>query len=170
MNALSICPDCSGYVPSSAACPHCQVAAPRDSRAMRLLKRSLKFVAAGAMSVTVSACYGGPVGDSAIESISVSSGGGSAVVVGSSLQLVATATLGDGSQMDITPSAVWTTNSAGIATVTGGLVTGVSPGTASIAAEQDGMLGSTNVTVTATFDEAHEQIAIEPGSLGDGPG
>ena len=149
MKALSICPDCSGYVPESTACPHCQVAAPRNSRAMRLLKRSLKFVAAGAMSVTVSACYGGPVGETMdITSIAVTDG---AVVVSSSFQLSATATLAGGDNADVTETALWATNSAGIATVVGGLVTGVSPGTALISAEQELIVGTGTVTVTTAL-------------------
>lgn len=153
MKALSICPTCSGFVPDSAACPHCRVAPPAQSPAMRVLKRSLRFVAAGAMTVTIAACYGAPCeGDciaEPIESIAVS--GGDTVAVGSNLQLSAIATLEDATAEDITYSAVWSTNSSGIAAVNGGLVTGISVGSAVITASQDSASGFTTVTVTASM-------------------
>lgn len=125
---------------------------------MRLLKRSLKFVAGGAMTVTIAACYGAPVSDSTIETIEVT--GGSAVVVGTDLQLTATAFFADATTLDVTGTAVWTTNSSGIATVTGGLVTGVSPGTAVITATEDGVSGQTSVTVSATFEDGTFASAV----------
>ena len=152
MKQLAICPQCSGYVPESAPCPHCRVAPPRESSAMRLLKRSLKFVAGGAMTVTIAACYGAPTSADSVDMVEVT--GGDAVVVGSSLQLTATATYGDGYTADATFSAIWTTNSAGIASVNGGLVTGLSPGTAVITATEDGVDGFATVTVSASSSAA----------------
>lgn len=88
------------------------------------------------------------------DSITIS--GGTAVTVGTDLQLTATAVGGD-DPGDITTISTWTTNSAGVATVgaSTGLVTGVSAGTATITAEHDGVMGTTIVTVStaaATFD------------------
>jgi hypothetical protein len=86
-------------------------------------------------------------GHTAPDSITVS--GGTAVTVGSSLQLTATA-VGGSEPGDITTESAWTTNSAGVATVGAatGLVTGVSAGTATISAEHDGVIGMTTITVS----------------------
>ena len=170
MNTLAICQTCSGYRPADASCPHCQVAPPRQSRAMRLLKRSLQFVAGSALTVTVAACYGSPCSSdedcygSNIDSITVI--GGEAVTVGSSLQLAATAMLTDGSFLDVTLTAEWSTDNPGIATVVEGLVTGESPGTAMISATQDGITGFANVTVSTSMSFSLAEV----GSGGDGPG
>lgn len=147
MSALSICPDCSGFVPQSAVCPHCEVAAPRTSPALRVLKRSLRFVAAGAMTVTISACYGGGPVCTDCEVTGVEVTGDNAVVVGAELQLTATASLDDGTLMDVTLSALWESDTPAVATVDAGLVTGVSPGSATISADFDGYIGTAVVTV-----------------------
>jgi hypothetical protein len=51
---------------------------------------------------------------------------------GQTMQLTARAVLSDGSQLDVTSSATWSSNNPGAMTVVAGLVTGVNPGVAII--------------------------------------
>jgi len=76
-------------------------------------------------------------------------GAGSSLYVGGTLQLTATGTFSDGSTNNLTSTAAWTSLTPAVATVTGGLVTGVSAGTASITATASGITGSLTVTVAA---------------------
>ena len=58
MPALHACPACAGFVPASrSTCPHCDAAItpPRGHRLARVL---VSMIGAGAMSVTLMACYG----------------------------------------------------------------------------------------------------------------
>jgi trimeric autotransporter adhesin len=72
------------------------------------------------------------------------------ILVGQTQQMTATGTYDDGSTKTITGSVSWSTTDASVATVTtsGGLVTGVSSGTASIQATSATISGSTSVTVS----------------------
>ncbi len=82
---------------------------------------------------------------------------------GSTQQLTATGTYDDGSTKNITGSAQWTSDDTTIATVSagGGLVTGVSAGTAGISASSGGISGSTTVTITLANLQS---IDVEPSS------
>ncbi len=82
-----------------------------------------------------------------LTSISVS--GGTTVVVGSALALVASPKDQNGSA--ITATVAWTSNAPTIASVnaSSGVVTGVAVGTAVIAATSGSVSGTVNVTVTA---------------------
>ena len=104
----------------------------------------------GSASLTVSA---------AISSIAVTPNPGS-VNVNGTLQMTAIATLADGSTQDITATANWSSSLPNIASVaaTGGLVTGVSKGTASIKASLSGISGQSSVTVNAVLTS----ISITP--------
>ena len=67
---------------------------------------------------------------------------------GTNLQLTATGIFSDGSTQDLTASVSWSSSGA-IATVSsGGVVTGMGAGSATITATQAGVLGATTVTVT----------------------
>lgn len=60
MSKLTSCPHCSAFVPSGAdACPCCQAAAPR-TRLPAAARALLAIGGGGLLSVTLSACYGGP--------------------------------------------------------------------------------------------------------------
>lgn len=123
-----------------------------ESRSISAVWRVLRVVASGALLLTVSACpWGGMAGYRVIQSITVSSG---SVLVGADVQLSATAKADDPWTWDVTETAEWTTSSAGIATVVGGLVTGISPGTVTITAEEENITGSESVTVSVSFDNA----------------
>ena len=108
----------------------------------------------GMVAVWNTACSGDDDDDDGHEApVSIAVTGGTAVTVGSTLQLTATATYDDASTEDITSGAegsVWTTNSAANATVGAatGLVTGVSAGPATITATHDGIAGSITLTVS----------------------
>ncbi|WP_164885316.1 beta strand repeat-containing protein [Geovibrio thiophilus] len=78
---------------------------------------------------------------------------------GTTVQLTATGTYSDGSTQDITADAVWTTSNGARAAVSGGLVTGVSVGTANITAAVGSVSRSAAVTVTAA---ALSSIEITP--------
>jgi trimeric autotransporter adhesin len=74
---------------------------------------------------------------------------------GASQRFTATATRSDGTTLDVTASAVWTTDNASIATVSSavgseGEVQAVSPGNAVVSATFGGQSGRANVTVQST--------------------
>jgi hypothetical protein len=75
----------------------------------------------------------------------------SALWVGDVQQLVLVATLADMSTLDVSGQAAWTSSAAGVATVaTGGVVTGVSAGTATIGATVGSLSTSSQATVLAS--------------------
>ena len=65
-------------------------------------------------------------------------------------QFVATASYSDGSSQTKTSQAAWTSTAGGVATVTAGLATGVSVGTAEIIASLGGFADTSEITVTST--------------------
>ena len=57
MATLRSCSSCEGFIPEHAtACPNCDVAAPRRSRAM--LRLAAGVLGGGAFAMTLMACYG----------------------------------------------------------------------------------------------------------------
>lgn len=60
--ALAACPACAGLVPSGRShCLHCDVPLPAPGAdRWRWLRRALAATAAGAATITLMACYGGP--------------------------------------------------------------------------------------------------------------
>jgi trimeric autotransporter adhesin len=66
---------------------------------------------------------------------------------GSSQQLTALATLSNNGTQDVTGSATWSSSNTAVATVSGGLVTGVSIGSATVTATYGGQTGSASVSV-----------------------
>jgi len=72
------------------------------------------------------------------------------ILVNGTQQMTATGTYDDGSQKNLTGTSSWTSSDLTVATVTasGGLVTGVSDGTATIQATHGIVSGSTTVTVS----------------------
>ena len=83
---------------------------------------------------------------------------------GTSQALTATANYSDGTSLDVTSTAVWTSNRAAVAAVSNaagsqGTVTAVALGTATITATFSGVAGSTTVTVSAP---TLVQIVIAP--------
>jgi hypothetical protein len=65
-------------------------------------------------------------------------------------KLTATGIYSNGSKQDLSAQAVWTSSGTGVATVDpGGKVTAVSPGSTTIIAEADGVVGSATLIVTA---------------------
>lgn len=75
-------------------------------------------------------------------------------------QLTATLNMSDGSTQDVTASATWTSSDETVATVsTGGLVTGVAEGTATITATAQGQSDTCAVTVPAPVAEG---MTVDP--------
>jgi hypothetical protein len=105
----------------------------------------LLFVAAAAMS-----CNGFFV-DPILQTITVTPAT-PGILVGGTQQMTATGTYDDGSRKNITGTSSWTSSDLTVATVTasGGLVTGVGAGTATIQATNEIISGSTTVTVSLT--------------------
>jgi 6-phosphogluconolactonase (cycloisomerase 2 family) len=110
----------------------------------------------GSTTVTVTAAT--------LESISVTPKNPT-VDTGGTQQLLATGTFSNGDTEDITATADWTSDAPAIATVDSsgeqnGLVTGEAVGTATITAEQDGIKGSTTVTVATASEFAYVTDSI----------
>lgn len=97
--------------------------------------------------VTVQVTSGGGGGPSPVVSIAIT--GSLSVPVGGTTQLTATATRQDGSQSNVTGTAAWMSTAPGVATVAGGLVSGVSAGPATIRASFEGITRDAVVTITA---------------------
>ena len=86
--------------------------------------------------------------------------GNATIGKGKTLQLKATAVYSDGTVLDVTASAAWTTSQATVAPVSSsGIVTGMSAGNAQISATYQGMAGSDPITVQPA---AVVSISISP--------
>ncbi len=77
--------------------------------------------------------------------------GSSTVGAGASTQMTAIGTYSDQTTKDITGTASWASSQYSVATVQGGLVTGVNPGTASITATLSGISAAATITVTSGY-------------------
>ncbi len=131
-------------------------------------------------SVTVQSSHGGldtavvqgaPAPPAALVSITVTPSNPS-VGVGLTLQFTATGTFDDQSTADLTSSVTWHISASSVATIdaTTGLATGVSVGTTSISATEDGVT-STAVELGVTPPPALVSIAVTPNagvSIGKG--
>ncbi len=127
-----------------------------------------------ATAVTAIACGGddSPTGTAAVTSVSVTAPN-SNLFVGSTTQLSATAK--DASGNAISGATVnWTSSSDAIATVSPtGLVTGVSPGNATITATSNGKTGTTTLTISSkivNFAVSLTPAAEPPGLVGNPTG
>ena len=84
----------------------------------------------------------------------------SSLLAGSTQQFRATGHYSDGSTLDISSQVTWSSSNAGAATITSlGFATGVAAGASTISATQNGISGSTNLTITAA---ALNSITIAP--------
>jgi hypothetical protein len=104
--------------------------------------------------------------------ITITPGNGT-VAEGTSINLVATGTLTNGTKQDITSSVLWTSSNPSVATISNasgsyGSATGVAPGTVTVIAAFAGQVGVASLTVT---DATLSAITINPPSpiinLGD---
>ncbi len=77
--------------------------------------------------------------------------GSSTVGAGASTQMKAIGTYSDQTTKDITSTASWASSQYSVATVQGGSVTGVNPGTASITATLSGVSAAATITVTSGY-------------------
>jgi len=89
---------------------------------------------------------GGPPPGPTLQSIAVTPSALTASV-GGGHGLHATGTYSDGTTKDLTASAAWSSSAATVATVAGGVVTGVSAGTATVSAATSGVSGSSTITI-----------------------
>jgi hypothetical protein len=97
------------------------------------------------------ACDAGAFESRGVQSLAVAAtGGGAGVKVGATAQFAATGTFDGGGTADVSARAAWSSDNAAILTVDStGKATGVSPGTAHVAATVDGATGEAAVAVTA---------------------
>ncbi len=75
--------------------------------------------------------------------------GNTSIQIGQSTQLQAVAQLSDGSAQTVTTAAAWSSSATNVATISGGLVTGQSAGTAPIQASYQGKVASAGVVVSS---------------------
>jgi Big-like domain-containing protein len=94
------------------------------------------------------ACSDTPTAASSVKSVSSVAVNGTAPGVGAAAQFTATATLSDGTTMDVTSLANWTTSDTSTVTVsTLGVVTGVADGSATVTATYSNVAGSIAIAV-----------------------
>jgi uncharacterized protein YjdB len=118
-------------------------------RYMPKIKRKLQLSAAFAALIIVAFSIGcsGFFVDPTLTTITVTPATPS-VVAGDTLQLTATGSYDDGSTKNITGTVTWTTSDNGVATVSsGGLLTGMAVGSATLTATSAAISGTTTVTV-----------------------
>lgn len=115
-------------------------------------KVSVTAVAPG--STTLRASFGGVTGTTSLRVSSATLTGVSVspsaatVFVGGSASLTATANFSDGTSIDVTAAATWSTSDGAVATVGGGIVKGVGAGTATITATYSTAKGTAAITVS----------------------
>jgi Bacterial Ig-like domain (group 2) len=98
------------------------------------------------LTMFAAAC-GSSTSPSTVSSVAVT---GVVPAVGAQSQMVATATLSNGTTQDVTSSATWQSSNNAVAAVTSsGLVTGVAAGAVQITATYQSVSGVDNVTITA---------------------
>jgi|GEM_PF-1498929 len=90
--------------------------------------------------------------------------GSATMAAGNTQALTATATYSDGSSQNVTAQAAWATSNAAVATVSGGVVTGVAPGSAAIAASFGGRTGTAAITVTPSVFAAGDYRTVAGGN------
>ena len=133
---------------------------------------ALTIMAAAIFAVACGGDDEPPTGTAAVVSVTVSQPTG-AILVGATTTL--TATTKDASGAAVTGSTVtWSSSSDAIATVSqAGVVTGVTPGTATITATSNGKTGTATVTVnskTVTFSVTMSPANEPPGLAGNPTG
>jgi len=85
---------------------------------------------------------------------------------GGILQLLAEGTFSDGSRGNLNDSALWSSSNPAIARVDGrGLVTAVAPGTARVSASQEGLQGSSTITVPDAPKPTITAVSVNPAQL-----
>jgi len=108
------------------------------------VRRASIVVGAVVLAAAAVAC-GSPTAPATVKSVVVT---GSAPAVGSSSQFTATATMSNGTTLDVTSSSTWSSSDSTVATVsTTGTVTGVAEGSASIQATYLSVSGTDVVVV-----------------------
>lgn len=119
------------------------------------------WTAVAAGSATITARYGGVSGTIAVTVLgggapppastpqSVSISGSLSATAGSSTSLTATAHYANGSTVDVSSQATWNSSNGSVATVSGGVVTGVAAGSATITATFQGVSFQVTVTISA---------------------
>lgn len=108
----------------------------------------------------VSGCNGFFTSGNAVASITVSPASRLSAT-GKTINFTANGTTVNGASEDVTSTATWKSSNNSVATVSGGAVTTVSAGTASITATQDSETGTANLIVTAS---SLSSISLSPSS------
>ncbi len=114
-------------------------------------KQKLQLIAAFATLFTLVLCVGchGFFTNPTLTSLAV--GPEATINQGTQLQMTAVGTYNDGTQETVTSGLNWSSSASNIASInSGGLVTGVSPGDATISASAQAVTGTASITVTIT--------------------
>jgi uncharacterized protein YjdB len=127
-------------------------------------------ISAVMMLALFSGCGGGASnpggGAPALTSIQVT-GPSATMTAGQKQQMTATGTYSDNTTKDLTSTAAWSSSSAAVTVVAGGMVTAVSPGTGIVVSAKVGSItGSANLTVNAAL----VSIAVTPANPSVAPG
>jgi uncharacterized protein YjdB len=118
--------------------------------------------ALGAISASTTLTVTAPV----LQSVAVTPSNPSILVSGTQ-QFTATGTYSDGSNHDLSSSAIWSSGTASVATVSNaGLASGVSAGSSTITAKSGTISGSTTLTVAAPVTDAVTPGNVTLGSAG----
>jgi uncharacterized protein YjdB len=116
----------------------------------------------GAISASTTLTVTAPV----LQSVAVTPSGPS-ILVGGTQQFTATGTYSDGSNLDLTPSATWSSGTTSVAAVSNaGLASGVSAGSSTITAKSGTISGSATLTVVAPVTDAVTPRNVTLGSAG----
>jgi len=108
----------------------------------------------GAGSTSLTATFSGVTGKTTLKVTSATLTGvtvspsAATIFVGASVGLTATANYSDGTAVDVTATALWSTSDGALATVAGGLVKGLGAGTATITASYSTAKGTAAITVS----------------------
>jgi hypothetical protein len=82
------------------------------------------------------------------------------MTAGQTTQLTATATLSNNTMQNVTSSSTWSSSNGAVASVSGGLVTAHSVGSASVTATNQGVTGSTVITVQVPSQQAFTLLGV----------
>ena len=138
----------------------------RSAASINLTTGVAKALAVGA--TTISATSGSVSGSTllsvipaALQSVSVTPNP-SSTGVGMARQLSAIGSYTDGTTADLTTSATWSTSAPSVATVSGGIVTGVALGSSDVTATVGSLSGTSALSVTAGVWSAAAPLTISP--------
>jgi trimeric autotransporter adhesin len=124
---------------------------------------SLRLISAVTMLAVFSGCGGGtansnPGGNTPVLTSIQVTGPNATLTAGQKQQMTATGIYSNGPTKDLTSTATWSSSSAAVTVVAGGMVTAAAAGSSAVSAKLGSVTGSTNLTVNAAL----VSIAVTP--------